>query len=185
LYFPAKKIAGENPVIIGWSGSNTTAKHFELAKPFLRELKKQFCDRIAFVLISNTDPHITDLVVQRVQWTPFDEVMQLNKIDIGIMPLPDDDWSRGKCGFKALQYMALEVPPVVSPVGVNMEIVQHGINGFLASNEPEWIHYLSILIESPELRIKIGEEARKTVESNFSLQTNASVLISVLRNLTG
>ena len=95
----------------------------------------------------------------------------LSEIDIGIMPLPDDEWAKGKCGFKGLQYMAMEIPSVMSPVGVNTEIINDGVNGFLASTEEEWIEKLSLLIESPELRRKFGVKGRQTVVENFSVDS--------------
>ena len=96
----------------------------------------------------------------------------LQDIDIGIMPLPDTDWTRGKCGLKGLQYMGLAIPTIMSPVGANMQIIKHGVNGFLASTKEEWVDYLSQLIESEELRKKLGEAGRKTVEEQFSVEAN-------------
>ncbi len=84
------------------------------------------------------------------------------------MPLPDDEWVKGKCGLKGLSYMALEVPTIMSAVGVNTEIIQDGVNGFLASTEEEWVSKISLLIESYELRKKMGFNARKTVEARYS-----------------
>jgi glycosyltransferase involved in cell wall biosynthesis len=85
------------------------------------------------------------------------------------MPLPDDEWANGKCGLKGLQYMALEIPTIMSPVGVNTEIIQDGKNGFLASTEEEWLERLSLLIESKELRNQIGKAGRDTVVNHYSV----------------
>jgi glycosyltransferase involved in cell wall biosynthesis len=95
------------------------------------------------------------------------------------MPLPDDEWSKGKCGFKALQYMALEIPAVVSPVGVNTEIIQHEINGFHCSSEKEWISTLEKLIIDGALRKKIGKEGRQTVIDHYSVSANSSNFLSL------
>jgi glycosyltransferase involved in cell wall biosynthesis len=84
------------------------------------------------------------------------------------MPLPDNDWARGKCGFKGLQYMALCIPAVLSPIGVNKEIIEDGRNGILAENEDEWVNKLSRLIEDPELRKQIGTSGRQTVAERYS-----------------
>jgi glycosyltransferase involved in cell wall biosynthesis len=90
---------------------------------------------------------------------------------IGIMPLPNDEWTKGKCGLKGLQYMALGIPALMSPVGVNTEIVQAGINGFLPATEDEWVADLSTLIENSELRNKIGEAGKQTVANKYSVKT--------------
>jgi glycosyltransferase involved in cell wall biosynthesis len=97
------------------------------------------------------------------------------------MPLPDDERARGKCGFKALQYMAVGVPCVCSPVGVNREIVQDSYNGYLAGNEDEWIEKLTILIENPDLRYKLGLRGRATVEERYSVKTNLPKLLTILK----
>jgi glycosyltransferase involved in cell wall biosynthesis len=113
-------------------------------------------------------------------WT-FEEVVDcLQSFDIGIMPLPDDDWAKGKCGFKLLQYMAVSLPVVCSPVGVNRKIVIDGENGFWANNADEWIDRLGVLIESPALRTRMGEIGRKIVLKKYALKDHAAYLISVL-----
>jgi glycosyltransferase involved in cell wall biosynthesis len=99
------------------------------------------------------------------------------------MPLPNDEWSKGKCGFKGLQYMALEIPSILSPVGVNSEIITHGINGYLASTQAEWEHYLTILIQDAELRKRIGIAGRKTIENYYSIESQKQRYISIFRNL--
>ena len=88
------------------------------------------------------------------------------------MPLPDNEWTRGKCGFKALQYMAMEIPVVASPIGVNTEIIQDGVNGFLASTEEEWIEKITLLIDDPILRQKLGKAGRQTIIEKYSVKAN-------------
>jgi glycosyltransferase involved in cell wall biosynthesis len=95
-------------------------------------------------------------------------VSEIGSFDIGIMPLPDNEWSRGKCGMKGLQYMALEIATVMSAVGVNKEIIQEGQNGFLALSDEEWIDKLSLLIESEEVRNRVAKAGRKTIEAKYS-----------------
>ncbi len=99
------------------------------------------------------------------------------------MPLPDDEYSRGKCGFKLLQYMALGIPSIASPVGVNQEIIQNGSNGFLASSNEDWVDNLSLLIENKEMRYSIGMNGRRTVENQYSLKKYAPELLSTLISL--
>jgi glycosyltransferase involved in cell wall biosynthesis len=99
------------------------------------------------------------------------------------MPLPDDKWAKGKCGLKGLTYMALEIPTVMSPVGVNTEIIKDGENGFLASTNNEWFEKLCVLIENPELRIKLGKAGRKTVVEKYSVQANKNKYLEINHNI--
>ncbi|MEI6852487.1 MAG: glycosyltransferase family 4 protein [Bacteroidota bacterium] len=155
-------------ICIGWTGSRTTMKHFCLALPVLQKIMEKFPGRIIVRLISDVNYSGNEIEVDFCKWNKESETDDLSEIDIGIMPLPDDEWARGKCGFKGLQYMSLEIPTIMSPVGVNSEIIQDGENGFLASTETEWIDKLSALIESPELREHIGKNGRKTVVEKYS-----------------
>ena len=101
------------------------------------------------------------------------------------MPLEDNEWERGKCGLKALQYMASGLPVVASPVGVNKEIIQDGINGYLAETSQEWEDKLKLLLEGEERRREIGLKGRETVENHYSLKVNAPRLIKVLKKVAG
>ncbi len=158
----------DGQVCIGWSGSITTIQHFQWARPFLQKIKDQYGDQVTFKVIG--DEHYADeaLGVEALPWRKDDEIGEISSFDIGIMPLPDDEWAKGKCGLKGLQYMALEVPTIMSPVGINNEIIQDGENGYLAMEEDEWLAKLSRLIESPELRTRIGKAGRETVEAHYS-----------------
>ena len=170
-------------IVIGWTGSSTTIKHFSLAVPILQVIRMKYGKRVSFVLISD-EPYVGHLEgLEFVKWNRTTEVMDLQRIDIGIMPLPDDAWARGKCGFKGLQYMALEIPAVMSPVGVNTEIIDHGRNGYLASGEDEWVNILTTLIEDNELRKNVGREGRKTVMQKFSYISQKDRYITIFRNL--
>lgn len=186
VYIPAKKNPGNSsPLCIGWSGSKTTIKHFERIIPVLKILSERFGDRIYFKQIGDKSFYAEELSIVSSDWAFNNEVEELNKIDIGLMPLPDDEWSKGKCGFKAIQYMALEIPPVASPVGVNSSVITHGLTGFLADNQQEWIDCISRLIEFPELRRQIGVAARKTVEEKYSVQSQLKILETIFRSLAG
>jgi glycosyltransferase involved in cell wall biosynthesis len=99
------------------------------------------------------------------------------------MPLPDEEWVWGKCALKALQYMALGVPTVASAVGANREVIDHGVNGLLASSDADWIESVRALVRSPELRARLGREGRRTVEERFSMRRGASALAEVLRGI--
>lgn len=167
------------PSTIGWIGSHTTVKY--LAS--LRGVLEQLADRHPFTLkvvgARLTVPPDGVQVEQR-GWNIQSEVAEFQSCDIGIYPLWDDTWARGKCGFKAIQFMAVGVPVVASPVGVNTEIIQDGVNGFLAGTEEEWVEKLALLLKDPELRVRIGLAGRKTVEENYSLQTTAPRVVDLV-----
>jgi glycosyltransferase involved in cell wall biosynthesis len=124
-----------------------------------------------------------ELGIKGIKWSAETEVQVLNSFDIGIMPLPDDEWAKGKCGLKGLSYMACGVTTIMSPVGVNNDIIENGTNGYLASSEEEWINYLSLLIEDAELRKRIGENARNTIEKKYSVNANKELYLNELKSL--
>jgi glycosyltransferase involved in cell wall biosynthesis len=162
-------LRSENKIVIGWSGSITTIKHFELAIPFLEILKKKYGDKIEIRVLGDPAYENEKLGIKGIRWTQETEVRELSYFDIGIMPLPDDEWAKGKCGCKGLQYMALGIPTLMSPVGVNSEIVEESVNGFLPKTNEEWIKHIEELIASKELRNRIGEAEKKYVEENYSV----------------
>ncbi|MBK6542327.1 MAG: glycosyltransferase family 4 protein [Flavobacteriales bacterium] len=167
-YKPAPRRGG-GPVCIGWSGSITTIQHFQYALPALRILKERFGDRITIRVIGDGTYSEPSLGIQGQPWRRDTEVADLAAFDIGIMPLPDDEWARGKCGLKGLQYMGMGIPAIMSPVGVNGTIITDGVNGFLASSTEEWVAKVSRLIEDAELRQRIGSAARRSVEDHWSV----------------
>ncbi len=166
-----RRRSSDSVPVIGWTGSYSTLQHLQRAFPALTKLAKRH--RFRLVVVGTEAPEIPGVDVEFRRWSPETEVHDLADIDIGIMPLPDNPWSRGKCGLKALQYMALGIPPVISPVGVNTEIVNHGVNGFLAESEDEWVDRLSHLSEYPDLRSVLGRTARQTVEDRYSAHVAA------------
>lgn len=177
-YKPKSKTASSK-IVIGWSGSFTTIKHFESAIEALTKIKTNYGDQVSFKVIGDSNYRHEPLGITGQKWKSDTEVEDLQGIDIGIMPLPDIDWTRGKCGLKGLQYMGLSIPSIMSPVGVNTEIIEHGINGFLASTNEEWVQCLSQLIDSPELRKKLGETGRITVENKYSVKSNTEKYLAL------
>jgi len=173
----------KNRICIGWTGSQTTIKHFSLAIPFLTELKRKYGDKIYFKVIGDIAYSNKELEIQGLSWNKDSEIEDLSELDIGIMPLPHDAWSQGKCGLKCLEYMALCIPPVISPVGVNTKIVEDGKDGFIADSTKEWVEKISRLIESPELRREMGEKGRQTVIERYSVLAHRDTYISVLNEL--
>lgn len=169
-YVHGHKVKTTGPVCIGWSGSVTTIQHFEFAVSALRRIKKKYGDRVTFKVVGDGKFRHAELGIVGLPWKHDTEIADLSSMDIGIMPLPNDEWAKGKCGLKGLQYMAVGVPTVMSPVGVNTEIIQDGVDGYLADDEDEWVEKLSRLIEDADLRKRLGAAARATVESRYSVR---------------
>jgi glycosyltransferase involved in cell wall biosynthesis len=155
-------------IVIGWIGSHTTIKHFEYALEFLTIIKNKY-PQVEIRVVGDADYVNESLNIKGIAWSSATEVEMINSFSIGIMPLPNDEWAKGKCGLKGLSYMACEVPTIMSPVGVNTEIIEHGKNGFLASTTDEWITALSTLIEDATLRKNIGKAGRQTVLEKYSV----------------
>ena len=156
--------------IIGWTGTHSTLKYLKQLVPILSELEQEF--DFEFRVISNQPPELSLRSLVFVPWRKENELADLLSFNIGLMPLEDDPWAKGKCAFKALQYMALGIPPVVSPVGMNNEVVQDGVNGFLCATPDEWHDCLTRLLNESALRQRLGEAARETVESHYSVIAN-------------
>ena len=173
----------ETPICIGWSGSFSTVMYFDQLVPTLEIIKSKYGERISFKVIGDADYEVESLNLKGIAWNEKTEIEDLSEIDIGIMPLSDDDWTRGKCGLKGLQYMALEIPTIMSPVGVNTAIIQDGENGFLADTSDEWIQKLSFLIEDENRRKSIGIEGRRTVVESYSVEANKHLYKNYLSNL--
>jgi len=178
-YTLTEKKDSDEVITIGWSGSSGTNYYANRLIPIFNKIA---CSKpITFKIISNnlkgieTDK-LSNLSWEFIRWNPREEVEQLKTLDIGTMPLDNDIWSRGKCGLKALQYMAVGLPCICSPVGVNKEIIQDGVNGFLANSREEWLEKLRLLIENPDLRKKLGQAGREAVEEKYSLKVNAPKL---------
>jgi glycosyltransferase involved in cell wall biosynthesis len=167
-------------ITIGWIGSPSTTRYLQILAPVFQEV---CANSNKIVAIGANYFQIDGVEVEVKKWSEEHEVLELQKIDIGIMPLDDTPWSQGKCGFKLIQYMACGKPVIASPVGVNADIVEHGINGFLASDLEEWKHYLRVLIDDKELRNKMGKQGRLKVEKEFSLQVTAPRLLEFLTSV--
>ncbi len=170
-----------NPkIVIGWIGSTTTIKHIEWGADFLAELFRRYSNTVELVIMSDKQPALPEIGYTYRKWSPQAELELLTVMDIGIMPLPDDEWTRGKCGFKGLQCMSYGIPVVMSAVGVNNQIIEHGVNGFLANNTREWVEYLSLLIDNGQLRTEFGDKGRKTVMNSYAAETWQSRILELL-----
>jgi glycosyltransferase involved in cell wall biosynthesis len=170
--------------VMGWTGSHSTLKQLTPLFPLLEDLHKQH--PFHFLLISDEAPATVPRFVRFRKWNKAQEIDELLEMDFGIMPLYNTDWERGKCGFKALQYMALGMPAVVAAVGVNTSIVDEGINGYLCEPLPlgmaeaKWRMALTALLNDIELRSKMGTAARIKIEKNFSVEAYKSIYLKVL-----
>jgi glycosyltransferase involved in cell wall biosynthesis len=181
-YVPEERRTANLRPVVGWSGSLTTLPYLIGMHETLLALRRE----VDFELrVIGGEADLPGLDVTCLPWRAETEVEDLRPLDIGLMPLPDDSWTKGKCGLKALQYMALGIPPVVSPVGVNTEIVRDGVDGFHASTPAEWVGHLTRLIAGPALRRQLGAEARRTVEARYSARLHAPRLARVLREAAG
>ena len=162
---------------IGWTGSHSTLPYLHALVPVFKELEKQWAFKLR--VISNQKPGFELGCLEFVPWQKETEIEDLMAIDIGIMPLTDDAWSKGKCGFKALQYMALEKPALVSPVGVNTSIVEHGITGYHCNDTKDWVKHLSYLISNPLKRKEMGKKGREFIKKNYSVVSNSPNFLSL------
>jgi glycosyltransferase involved in cell wall biosynthesis len=172
---------GREP-IVGWIGSPTTASYIRALAPVLRRAR----ERTPFTLrVSGAGQplDIPGLTVDNAPWSLDREIELFNTCDVGVYPLADDEWSKGKCGFKAIEFMACGVPVVAAAVGVNREIIQDGVNGFLAATEDEWVDKLGRLLANRDLRQRFAEAGRRTIEEQYSLRVNAPKLAAVLREV--
>ncbi len=177
---PAPKNSSDAPVI-GWTGSYSTVQHLDTLRGALKKLAEHESFRLRVIGTPEYDCPPVD--VEAMRWRSETELEDLSAIDIGVMPLPDDKWSKGKCGLKALQFMALGIPTVCSPVGVNTDIIQDGENGFIAGTEDEWVDKLTRLLRSHELRQRLGHAGRVTVEQKYSAITQAPRVYEIFKSV--
>lgn len=162
------KNQNEQPLVIGWTGTFTNFYNLEIVLTPIRELQKKY--DFIFYIIANKDPKFNDINYIYKQWEAKTEIADLTKINIGIMPLYNTAIELGKCAFKAIQYMSLGIPAVVSPVGVNCEVVGNGEDGFWADTEKEWYISLEKLITDKELCMQMGKLSREKIVAKFSVK---------------
>lgn len=172
-----------SPVVIGWSGSKTTVAHLRTVNEAIQQVASQADVRLH--VIGTPEYRLEGVGTYAAPWSSETEVAELTRFDLGIMPLPDDQWARGKCGLKALQYMAMGIPTIVSPVGVNTEIISEGRNGLLASTQEEWREQMLALVRDVRLRERLGRAGRQTVEATYSTRNQAPRVLELLQQLAG
>jgi hypothetical protein len=177
---PALSRDGE-PFTLGWIGSALTSAYLDWLRPVLAELANHISFRI--ILVGASPTALADSPVERVAWSLRSEAAQLARFDVGLMPLPDLPWERGKCGYKLIQYMASSLPVVASPVGANREIVVPGETGFLAETHRDWVSSLTQLAQSPVLRHAMGIGGRHRAEERYSLAAASPGFVNLLYNI--
>lgn len=180
--YQLKKAEADDGIFtVGWVGSHSTARYLpDVAQP----LANVCCDGRARIRLVGSGPvEMLGVPVDAVAWREETEIASICSFDVGMMPLPDEPWARGKCGFKLIQYMACGLPVVASPVGVNSQIVEHGVNGFLASTPQEWEQALRTLAADPALRAAMGCAGRAKVEQQYSLQVAGPRLVELLKSV--
>ena len=168
-------------ITIGWIGSPATAHYLHLIAPALSEIVATRTVKI--VAVGANANQLKGLPIATINWTEANEVEQIQTFDIGIMPLPDEPFAQGKCGYKLIQCMACGKAVVATPIGANAEIVRNGVEGFWASSQSDWVSMLLQLIDNPALRINMGNAGRERIKNAYSLNTTAAKLIKLLHSL--
>ncbi len=181
-YVPIKR-QDDNPVRIGWVGSHTTIKHFEKILNVYKIIKEKYKQNVEFIVVGDENYSNSELDIKVVKWENTKEVELFNSFDIGVMPLPDNEWTKGKCGMKGLLYMSVGIPAVISAVGMNKDIIEDGVDGFLPLGENQWLEVLIKLIENPELRNKIGTNGRRKVIEKYSKESAKDVYLNLYQSL--
>lgn len=171
-----------NPLRLVWIGSPTTERYLTLLKDSLAQLHQQF--DFTLRLIGRKAIDLPGVNVEFVPWAETTESESIQACDIGVMPLFDSPWERGKCGYKLIQYMASALPVVASPVGVNKELVRVGENGFWAGTTDEWIETLAKLMTDASMRQRMGHIGRRYVEAQYCLQKTAPQFIDLLHRVS-
>lgn len=182
-YRPKSSYKAGNPLVIGWVGNPVNFRNLDVLCEAVYELSKKY-DTVLRIVCSR--PYVAaeqDVPIEFVKWSLEDEVTNLLALDIGVMPLVDNEYNRGKEGYKLKQYMACGLPVVCSPVGKNRELVEDGAMGFWASTKEEWVEKLSMLIESESLRERLGKAGRAFIEQHYSLRVIAPELKQLIEDV--
>lgn len=169
-----------DPVCVGWTGSASTANNLRVIEEALRMLKQKVKHRVH--LIGSQNFHLPGVNYTSQGWRKETEVEDLRQLDVGLIPLPKTDWNSRKFFLKSVQYMALGIPPVASPIGSNAEVIDHGVTGFLARSEKEWVDYLELLVRDSSLRLKMAANAARVAEEKYSLKAHRNRIIEAFRS---
>lgn len=179
-YLPRKKKT-EGPCVVGWIGTPGTSHYLAPLFETFAKLRQEF--DVRFVAVGAREDDFSSTSIEVSSWYEATEVPSIQEFDIGIMPLADSPWERGKCGYKLIQCMACAKPVVASPVGVNAEIVEVGVNGYLAETPDDWARYLRLLLSDSDARSRMGAAGRAKVVKEFSLEAQAPRLIRAIERV--
>ena len=179
-YHPKTEYSSNGKFIIGWSGSHSTSRYLYLLADVFRDLSKEMDYKL--VVMGDNTFSISGVEVETLPWKEEHEISTISRFDVGLYPLPDEEWVLGKSGLKALQYMALGIPTVATAIGTIFRIIDNGKNGFLASSSEEWKSQILQLRNSQALRQNIGKSAAQTVQARYSVRANRDVYLSVLNH---
>jgi L-malate glycosyltransferase len=182
-FLPANRYSNDHPVTIGWTGTFSSRPYLDLLRPVFEGLAKERDFRLR--VIGNFDYELPGVELEVLPWSAEQEIEQLQGIDIGVYPLPFDDWVGGKSGLKAIQYMMLGLPCIATDVGTTPLIIRHGENGLLVKSEAEWVDALRRLLDDPGLRRRLGEQARRDAVANYSVKSVAADYRRVLASMMG
>lgn len=180
--YQKKKYYKSDTVNMGWIGDHGSIHYMESYKDVWEAIGRRYTN-VVLTIICDTFIDTKDITLRRIPWTYEREIDDLMSLDIGLMPLFDDLWSKGKCGFKVIQYLGVGVPAVCTPVGINRDVVQDGVHGLWANTNDEWIEKLSTLIENASLREKMGGEGRRKIMDAYTVQVCAPKLIEWIREI--
>lgn len=179
-YIPINKYEDKKDLIIGWTGSHSTVPYLHLLDSVLQELSKKYKFKLLVMGTSNFE--ISGVNIECVKWSSNIEISTLQRMDIGLYPLPDDEWVKGKSGLKALQYMAMGLPVVASNLGCNERVIENNVSGLLVNEMHEWYKSISNLIEQNQLRRFLGQNARLRVKKYFSIEANKKTYLSIFNS---
>lgn len=180
-YIPVNTYKNNHQIILGWSGSHSTSKYLYLLQDVLKELAKKYDYKL--VVMGDASFRISGVNIEAYDWSENIEISTLQKFDIGLYPLPDEEWVYGKSGLKAIQYMALGIPTIATSLGANYRIIEHAKNGYLINPNDinDWKDKIEKLILSPELREQFGVAGRKSIIEKYSLVANKERYLRVLQ----
>lgn len=182
LYPPAEHCRAGAGVELVWIGSSSTLRGLEIIQPLLEHIGRS-CPGVCLKMICDRFLSLRHLPVRESFWSEAGETFDLAAGDIGISWVPADDWSRGKCGLKVLQYLAAGLPVVANPVGIQSTLVRPGVTGFLAETQEQWLEAIDRLARDPGLRRRMGQAGRRLVEVEYSVQKGAQQWLNLLEKV--
>ncbi|AKQ44804.1 a-glycosyltransferase [Rufibacter radiotolerans] len=178
VYQPRQDYSEKGKITLGWSGSHSTSKYVYLLKDVFLKLKEEMDFRL--LVIGDKEFKMEGIDVTAIPWTESSEVADLSQIDIGLYPLPNEEWVLGKSGLKALQYMALGIPTIATAIGANFRVIEQNVSGFLVNEHEEWLQAIRALAKDETLRRSIGSAAAERVEKHYSINANVPVYLNIL-----